>query len=439
MRFTARYAFLCAWVGFAPIAYAESQGFFKPVDVRPHQDQIGAIIRITRFTGQAELRRGHLLIKADRVVVIDYARGYQYIAITGVDGVRFSNDRPAGEPPQWRSDHARVVETEPAPDSPASAAEAKALRNGVGTGFFWSTHGETTGNVHAQANLTYLDASDDLAEQDYIRLAKFYTALAGQGWHEAEASLGSLYSSGSGVPRNYAMAVKWYRLAAEGNDPRAQALLGWAYDEGRGVAQDKGRAFRLYLQAAEQNDPPGQFNVAYAYHHGDGVRQDFALAASWYRKAAEQGDRDAALELGQLYLLGAGVARDPAQAVLWFRQAAQWGNVPALNQMGIAYENGAGVSMDLTIAAAWYRLGADLNDPDAQSNLANLLEEGVAGHAGKTEAYKWWQIIQRNADASDSARSDAQQALLRLTANMSPGEIAKAQDASSEWQRNFKR
>jgi TPR repeat protein len=94
------------------------------------------------------------------------------------------------------------------------------------------------------------------------------------------------------------------------------------------------------------------------YFNGRGVPQDLDEAIRWVRLAADQGFVKAQFNLGLSYDTGTGVPPDPAEAARWFRRAANQGDATAQRNLGVMYANGEGVPRDFVAAYMWLGLAA---------------------------------------------------------------------------------
>ena len=73
---------------------------------------------------------------------------------------------------------------------------------------------------------------------DYATALREWSALAEQGFANAQYNLGVMYGTGEGVTEDDKEAVKWYRKSAEQGEAKAQYNLGVMYGKGKGVLQD---------------------------------------------------------------------------------------------------------------------------------------------------------------------------------------------------------
>jgi TPR repeat protein len=142
---------------------------------------------------------------------------------------------------------------------------------------------------------------------------------------------------------------------------------------------------------AEAGNAAAQNRLGLLYHDGQGVPQSYEGAKRWFTKAAEQGHAGAQVNLGTIYLLGHGFYQSDQLALFWFRKAAEQKDALACAKLGLMYARGQGVSRDVIQAQMWYTLA-------------------VANGA--------WNI----ADARNA-----------LATQMTPAQIAEAQQLAQEW------
>jgi TPR repeat protein len=195
---------------------------------------------------------------------------------------------------------------------------------------------------------------------------------------------------------NYALALRRLGPLAEEGNPEAQEEIGHMYDDGTGVPQDYAEAIRWYRLAAAQGNAQAQNSLGFMYDKGNGVPQDYAEAMRWYRLAAAQGLSMAQNNVAFMYLNGVGVSPDVAEAVRWYGLAAAQGNAGAQYVLGYLYEMGDGVPQDLVQALMW----------------DELAESGFPPGTNRMEA--------------EEARD-------RLSAEMTPDQIAEAKRFVGEW------
>ena len=198
----------------------------------------------------------------------------------------------------------------------------------------------------------------------------------------SQFELGLMYDTGEGVTQNYQEAVCWYRLAAEQGVANAQFNLAVMYAHGYGIAQDYQEAIRLYQALAEQGEADAQTKLGLMYAKGHGVTQDIQEAIRWYRLAAAQGDAAAQVLLALLYFDGKGVTQDYQEAACWFQLAAEQGNSLALGTLGLMYYSGQGVPQNYVKSYMCFDLaekGGGKSGVDIRDTLAeNMTPEQIA-------------------------------------------------------------
>jgi TPR repeat protein len=155
-------------------------------------------------------------------------------------------------------------------------------------------------------------------------------------------------------------------------------------------AEDEATAKEV-RKSAEEGNASAQYRLGLLYEGGVGVPQDYRQAKEWFEKAAKQGHVGAQADLGTLYLQGAGAPQSAQMAMFWFSQAAGQGDVLSFAKLGWMYAEGRGVRQDSIQAHMWYNLSAAQGD-------------------------------QKAAEARDA-----------LAKQMTPAQIAEAQQLAREW------
>jgi len=110
-----------------------------------------------------------------------------------------------------------------------------------------------------------------------------------------------------------------------------------------------------------------------AYKQGD-----FATAMREFLPRAQQGDKAAQFYLGAMYIQGWGVAQDAAAAAQWSRRAATQGVTAAQYNLGMLYVRGEGVPQDLEEAYLWLQLAAAGSPAGASHDKAVQSRDAVA-------------------------------------------------------------
>jgi TPR repeat protein len=217
------------------------------------------------------------------------------------------------------------------------------------------------------------------------------------------------------------------RRAGTAGDIDSQCALGFASFTGRGVEQDASESLRWYRLAAEQGHPGAQYVVAIMCGAGFGQTKDDAKAVNWCRQSAEQGDADAQHEIGIMYSMGTGVPKDDVQAVIWWRKSADQGNAGAQNDLGVKYHKGKGVVQDDVEAVKWFRKAAEQGHVDAQFFLGSQYMKGEGVAKDNVIAYMWFYL------SSNQGNVYAEKLLAGLAKEMTPEQIAEAEELSRKW------
>ncbi len=166
-------------------------------------------------------------------------------------------------------------------------------------------------------------------------------------------------------------------------------------------------------------------------------RSDYAAAIDLWRPLADQGNPAAEAKLGMAYATGGGVPKDYSLAADWFRKSADQGDPEGEYGLGAMYDDGQGVPEDDALAAKWYRKAADQGLAAAQYSLGMMYAYGQGGlHKDLVSAYMWLNLAVARYPAAQTAGHDrALEARDSFAAEMSSGQIAKAQHLSAAWVR----
>lgn len=143
---------------------------------------------------------------------------------------------------------------------------------------------------------------------------------------------------------------------------------------------------------ADEGDIGAQSELANRYHLGDGISRDAAQAAFWYGKLADKGVAEAQLTLGLLYIRGDGIERDNSRALHWLNLAAEQRLAPAQYLLGVAHAEGHGVAPDRVKAYMWYEIAAAMdhtNAVEARTALASQMSPQEIATAEQM-ATDWW-------------------------------------------------
>jgi TPR repeat protein len=162
-------------------------------------------------------------------------------------------------------------------------------------------------------------------------------------------------------------------------------------------------------------------------------RGDYATALRFWRPLADQGDANAQLSVGRAYELGRGVARHYVEAVRWYRRSAEQGNARARSNLGYMYDVGHGVEEDPAEAVRWYRLSAEQGNAFGQRNLGRMYAIGRGVPQSLVQAHMWLELAAFRFEPG-ADRDDAVRRRQRISARMTPAQIAEARRLASEWE-----
>ncbi len=165
------------------------------------------------------------------------------------------------------------------------------------------------------------------------------------------------------------------------------------------------------------------------------ARQDYSTAVAKYTKAADAGNADAQYRLGTMYQKereGDGVAHDDPAAVRWYRKAAEAGHAEAQNNLGWMYANGRGVPRDDQEAVRWYKKAAEAGQTLTQYYLGVRYRDGKGVPQDNVQAHRWFSIAAATT-TDKKIRGRAVRGRDKLVQNMSPQQIAEAEQLASKW------
>jgi uncharacterized protein len=201
--------------------------------------------------------------------------------------------------------------------------------------------------------------------------------------------------------------LQWLQKAADAGKTQAWYDLGFIYANSAGVKADLPRAIRYWHTGAEKGNADCQFSVGLVYQAGEripgGVKADPAEYTKWYKLAAEQNHQEAIYHLAQLYLWGDGVKKDSVEAAKWFRKGAEAGNWDAQWSLGESYRVGRGVTQDhIQAYALWVAAIDGAENPEQSEEMS----EHIKGMSEQLD---------------------------KLGQELTPEQIAQAQELSKEW------
>lgn len=118
---------------------------------------------------------------------------------------------------------------------------------------------------------------------------------------------------------------------------------------------------------------------------------------------------------------------DYAAALMELRPLAEKGHAEAQTKLGFIYFQGLGVPQDYAEGLKWIRPAAEQGFAEAQFALGIIYVGGKAVPQNGAEAYKWFFL------AAAQGSEMAKRYVNGSANNMTPDQIAKAQDAAKAW------
>ena len=115
----------------------------------------------------------------------------------------------------------------------------------------------------------------------------------------------------------------------------------------------------------------------------------------------------------------------------WFRRAAEQGNALAQNKLGFSYAQDQGVAKDQALAVTWYRKGAEQGNAWAQRNLYVMHRDDQLPQADLVQALAWINLAASQAKPHPDAAQERQ----KLSAKLTPAQVAEAQRLAREWKK----
>jgi TPR repeat protein len=87
------------------------------------------------------------------------------------------------------------------------------------------------------------------------------------------------------------------------------------------------------------------------------------------------------------------VHKNAAEAVKWYRKAAEQGHTDAQRHLGLMYGNGEGVPENDVEALKWYSIAKAQDDEKAAHNVDLIKEEMTPDQIAKAQelATEWWE------------------------------------------------
>lgn len=125
---------------------------------------------------------------------------------------------------------------------------------------------------------------------------------------------------------------------------------------------------------------------------------------------------------------------DYKQGLEDIRNSAMQGNARAESNLGGLYAAGTLVPQDYAKALKWYRLAAAQgNDVRAELNLGVMYTRGQGAPQDYVKAYKWLLLSKATLPATDRLYPAVTKGITALAAQMTPEQIAQAQQEASAW------
>lgn len=305
-------------------------------------------------------------------------------------------------------------------------------------------------NIIGTAAADYQAAEKALEAGDLATAIPLLDEEAKLGNPVAAYNLAKIYQDGAAGAPDLAKAAAYYKIAAELEDaPRfdgkalganavqliqaaqtySQFALGRLYESGKGVPQDLQEAVRWYVRAADLGYDRAQLRLGRLFRDGaEGVPQNGQLAEQYFKKAGDGGNVAAMNEIGLMYLKGKGVTANVKTAHDWFEKAAAAGSVEGDYNLGLLYQAGYNGQPDFVRAAESFEKAANARDGLSMLALGDLYASGKGLPQNKVQAHMWYDL------AKDNGAPAGGQRMAALEADMTPQQIAQAQDARNAWQ-----
>jgi TPR repeat protein len=194
------------------------------------------------------------------------------------------------------------------------------------------------------------------------------------------------------------------------------------------------RAEKKYRQDADRGDPVAQFYLGHAYSLDAEETQDYTEALIWIRKAAAQDYELALAHLGYLYHSGCGVSVDLAESKSWFRKAAEQGDSHHEYTYATMCWNGDFGARDAKEAEVWWLKAAEQGMPEAHMALGGFYGDfwGTRPILDCMKSYMWHTLAALQ-DKPGHLPEAARTARDRIAQDMSPEQVAEAEDRVQLW------
>ncbi len=257
----------------------------------------------------------------------------------------------------------------------------------------------------------------------------------------SKVRLGFLLTSGDD-PTEIEEGVGWLQAAlAEGNQSAslkrqimssARSLSNSCEDEGdiEGAVE--------WMVLASENGFLGEIGLAAigeSFLHGtDGYPKDEERGLGLLRTMANEGEFFSRKSLSEYLAAKNRSSDDHSEAFMWTKAAADENESWALYQIGIFYQNGLGVIKNQASANEWFQEAADGEDPEAQFELGVNYFEGRGLPKDPVLSYMWFNLCSANSSPRwDELRELAANNREIIAKQLTPGDLATAQEMSREW------
>jgi uncharacterized protein len=186
--------------------------------------------------------------------------------------------------------------------------------------------------------------------------------------------------------------------------------------------------FDSNLEKAKNGDINAMIDVAKSYEYprcpGHPVA-DLKEQLYWLDKASKKGSVQALYELGCYYSQNDKI-KDPEKSFRYYMEAAEKGHAAAMCSLAIIYEG----KNDLIESMRWMLKAAEAGDKDSFFYLGHRYQNGEGVPVNFVKAYAWFSIW--SYDEKEGTEGIGRRRLKELTAQMSPGRIAEAQELAAQ-------
>ncbi len=224
--------------------------------------------------------------------------------------------------------------------------------------------------------------------------------------------------------QDFAKAMQTFDKAFKNGDNDAGFYLGRIAELGLGVTANPAAAAILYKAAADKGSAKALNRIGLMHYRGEaGVLQDFEAARTDICKASDLGEKDAMFNCAEIYQSGQPAPKKPDLAMKYYQKAADQGHIGALNVLGLLYRDGTDVEKDTTKSIVYFEKSATKGNP------IGLFELGQFAEADKNliKAHTYYNL------ASARNHPRAPESLQRVSALMTPEDLAKAQAEARNW------